>query len=573
MNGVYFETQNLNTYLVYPINKDDKLDSMSVGMLTNNEIPGFSQMIVSQLNDDKFLKYNVTSKISVNDFFSGPVNKKRLLYVFKGIINAVISSEEYMIDSKYIVLDKEFIFTDVSTYETIVICFPIEDENNDQPDFAAFFKTIMFTTQFDQTENCDYVAKIINYLNSSSFSANDFKDLLNNILGEDTAQPAPAVNLTKPQPQVNNQPAMPVQPAVPVDTNPVSKPFQPAGTPNGFTVAPPVKTPAVQQQAAVPAMQNNQQNSFGSMNVPGANNNSQIMQVPSAQKQNAKTGFATPPQNTQQAPQDNTSNEKEISLFYLLQHYNSENAAAYKAQQAAKKKNKNQAQAAKKQQPQTMNNVPNTAVNVPGMAAAPTPVQPQQNQNNVKPTFQSNAPAMQNVPQPIQQTPVQQISFNTNQYMQQQAVPKTSVNQNVVHPQPVTYSTTVQSPDFGGTTVLGARGFGQETTVLGGNAGTVSAVSPYLYRVKNNESIRINKESFIIGKERSFVDYFIADNSAISRSHAKISIKDNKYYITDTNSTNHTYLNGQMIQSSTDVEIRNGDKIRLANEDFEFKVF
>lgn len=41
----------------------------------------------------------------------------------------------------------------------------------------------------------------------------------------------------------------------------------------------------------------------------------------------------------------------------------------------------------------------------------------------------------------------------------------------------------------------------------------------------------------------------------------------------DTNSTNHTYVNGKMIQSNIEVEIENGDKIRFGNEDFEFRMF
>lgn len=41
--------------------------------------------------------------------------------------------------------------------------------------------------------------------------------------------------------------------------------------------------------------------------------------------------------------------EKSISLFYLLQHYNSANAAAYKAQKAQKKQAKNQAPKEKKE--------------------------------------------------------------------------------------------------------------------------------------------------------------------------------------------------------------------------------
>lgn len=76
-----------------------------------------------------------------------------------------------------------------------------------------------------------------------------------------------------------------------------------------------------------------------------------------------------------------------------------------------------------------------------------------------------------------------------------------------------------------------------------------------------------------MGKERSYVDYFIGDNTAISRSHADFIIRDGKYYIVDKNSTNHTFVNGIMIQSNVETAITHGDIIRLANEDFEFRLY
>ena len=83
----------------------------------------------------------------------------------------------------------------------------------------------------------------------------------------------------------------------------------------------------------------------------------------------------------------------------------------------------------------------------------------------------------------------------------------------------------------------------------------------------------VDKPVFRIGKEKSFVDYFIGDNTAISRSHANIITRDGEYTIQDTNSTNHIYIDGLMIQSNIEVKITHGTKIRLANEDFEFKLY
>jgi pSer/pThr/pTyr-binding forkhead associated (FHA) protein len=147
--------------------------------------------------------------------------------------------------------------------------------------------------------------------------------------------------------------------------------------------------------------------------------------------------------------------------------------------------------------------------------------------------------------------------------------------QQVVQQQPVqqvSYVPPVQSKplSFGETTVLG--GEMGETTVLGGGMPTVQT-DPHLLRSKNNEKIPLNKPVFRIGKERSYVDYFVSDNTAISRSHANIENQNGEFYVEDTNSTNHTYVNGSMIPSGQKVKLTHGDKVRLANEDFEFKLY
>ena len=125
--------------------------------------------------------------------------------------------------------------------------------------------------------------------------------------------------------------------------------------------------------------------------------------------------------------------------------------------------------------------------------------------------------------------------------------------------------------NFGETTVLGGGNVG-ETTVLGAMPTGAPQIKPHLIRAKNNERINLDKPVFRIGKEKSYVDYFIGDNTAISRSHANIIAKDGEYYVVDTNSTNHTYVNGGMIQSNVETRITHDTRIRQANEEFTFKL-
>lgn len=505
MNFTY-ENQGNNTFLVYAVDAADTIDSMSLGMVTYNKIPGIASTLFMQMDTSKYIKYNVTSKIPVKQFFAGVVNKKRLIGVFTGITDAMLAAEDYMIDMNMIIMDLDYIFADVTTCETVLICLPVVDDQRATVDLSSFFKNIMFTTQFDQTENCDHVAKIMNYLNSSPvFSLTSFKELLRSITNE-TANGTGAI---KAQPVVPNKPA-PAPAPEPVQTS-VSNP-KPVIVPKSVA-SPKMSSPSNSQ----------------SMNTPAVG-----MRIPQA---------------VQAQPQAQT-NGKQISFFYLMQHYNKENAELYKAQKAAKKSG--QAQPSAASAPQVMKQQPQAGFAIPGQNTS-------LNQGFAIPGQQTPVQTT-----PVQQQPVQQRQVPTPTQQQQPS----QINRQPVYTQP--QMPQGQSMNFGETTVLGGGGIG-ETTVLG--ATPAVQVKPHLIRVKNNEKIDLNKPVFRIGKEKSYVDYFISDNSAISRSHANIISRDGEYFVVDTNSTNHTYVNGVMIQSNIETKIANGAKIKLANEDFEFRLY
>ena len=95
---------------------------------------------------------------------------------------------------------------------------------------------------------------------------------------------------------------------------------------------------------------------------------------------------------------------------------------------------------------------------------------------------------------------------------------------------------------------------------------------PTLIRTLTEEVIRIDKPVFRIGKEENCVDYIVSNNIAISRSHADIISRDGKYFVFDLRSKNKSYINNRVLPAEHEVEIFNGDILKLANEEFLFQV-
>lgn len=558
-----YENQGNNTYLVYKIGASDNVDTMSLGMITNNKIDGIVPTLFTQSDTDRFIKYNISAKVSAKEFLSGVVNKKRLLGVFISVLKAIKSTEEYMIDARRLLIDLEHIYVDVSKCDAMLVCLPLVRQN-ESVNIPMFFKQIMFSTQFDQNENCDYVAQIINYLNSTPvFSVDAFEKLLMDIDADNLniAASKAVVGQQKPvQPQSQSQSQQP-------------KPMQPAMNQ--------LKNAQVQTNMPSQGKMQSQRETQSANNVVQPNQVNFAVPNMNPQNQNRINNNVQMGTNISGTYVETTS-EKQMSMFGLLTHYSKENKQIYERQKAQRKAQK---EAEKNGAAMPGQNVKpsNVSFAIPGQPpqqrpqpaqAQPQNVMPQQPQQQfVQPQrqfTQSNQPqhqfaqpqpmpqAQQKLAQQVQPQPVQNQNANTGMTGNPSVPPQTLENM-------------TKAGNFGETTVLGVGSEAGETTVLGTSQAQI--IKPYLLRIKNNERIELNKPVFRIGKERSYVDYFVSDNTAVSRSHANIINKDNDFYIVDTNSTNHTYVNGSMIQSNVETKIEHGTKIRLANEDFEFFMY
>lgn len=558
-----YENQGNNTYLVYKIGASDNVDTMSLGMITNNKIDGIVPTLFTQSDTDRFIKYNISAKVSAKEFLSGVVNKKRLLGVFISVLKAIKSTEEYMIDARSLLIDLEHIYVDVSKCDAMLVCLPLVRQN-ESVNIPMFFKQIMFSTQFDQNENCDYVAQIINYLNSTPvFSVDAFEKLLMDIDADNLniAASKAVVGQQKPvQPQSQSQSQQP-------------KPMQPAMNQ--------LKNTQVQTNMPSQGKMQSQRETQSANNVVQPNQVNFAVPNMNPQNQNRINNNVQMGTNISGTYVETTS-EKQMSMFGLLTHYSKENKQIYERQKAQRKAQK-EAEKNGAAMPGQNVKASNASFAIPGQPpqqrpqpaqAQPQNVMPQQPQQQFaqpqRQFTQSNQPQRQFAqPQPMpqaQQKPAQQVQ---PQPVQNQNTNTGMTGNPSVPPQILENMT--KAGNFGETTVLGVGSEAGETTVLGTSQAQI--IKPYLLRIKNNERIELNKPVFRIGKERSYVDYFVSDNTAVSRSHANIINKDNEFYIVDTNSTNHTYVNGSMIQSNVETKIEHGTKIRLANEDFEFFMY
>ena len=101
--------------------------------------------------------------------------------------------------------------------------------------------------------------------------------------------------------------------------------------------------------------------------------------------------------------------------------------------------------------------------------------------------------------------------------------------------------------------------------------GEDEVVMASIVRRSNHQAFDICSGENHIGKS-SANEICIDDNAAISRVHAVITSKDGKFSIRDNGSTNHTFVNGVLLQGDAERNLSGGDRILLGNEELIFKI-
>lgn len=467
------EVQGSNTFLVYRIEEKDICDTVTLGMLKNNEIQGLLPFTYSQMDGDIFLKYNVTSKISLAHFLAETVTKKQILTIWQQIIDTFLTLEEYMILQNSVVLDLENIYINVSSLKVEMACLPIMCE---EVDIEDFFKSFIYRTHFAQNEDTSYVVRLIEYFNGKNpFSVTRLKELLQS-LDEDKIQKTEQKEVS----------ASVVKQAV------------------NIQMIPPVEQNHVQMLSRERA---------GVSEPPDLN--------PGFESNYAPPRAVLP------------SKSEKKGLF-----------GGVKEKKNKKEKKKVERGVKADRQAKSNSTVSTFNFAVPGQQ----PSIPLVFVGEEKEQTTGNA---------VTQSAHVQSTFSQTGFSASEGGGGYSL---------------VGGKNFGETTVLNAE-IGETTVLSSEIAGSNTHSSKYLIRSKNQQKIPIHKEIFKIGKEASYVDYCISDNSNISRSHADIIVKGEQIYICDNNSTNHTFVNGMMLLPGEQKELHVHDKIRLANEEFVLKIF
>ena len=486
---IKYQTDSLNTSIVYTLDPDERLDTFTNGMLVNNNIKGILAQSYEINNNVCTLSYTVSRGIPLSTLIKQSLKKEVVLTILKNIADILVRTEEYMLDVDKILLDNEYIFVNTATLEAGMILVPTNKPYG-KP-FRAFIKNCIVTGVFDLSEDASYVMQINNFLNvKSNASVKEISGFLDGLLQNKAVGGIPAMpqvsNTASQTPQAVQQPA-PQKPSL-------QKP------------APAAKAPAKQEPAANKAQPE-------LLPVGGASNNAQ------PQKKGLFGGMF-------EKKEKKPANPAPAGSFAGMQIPGMESSPAMAV-------------------PQPMQ---------PAQSAQP--VKQEKPQKPAKPQKPEKAPKLDK-PKPFMKN--------------DQPMPIPPSPQNIM-PEPVPLAQAYQN--FSEETQQVYDQSGGEGTVMMGQAVSSAGAVVGVLEHRNGSAVMIEKDCFFIGKgtNTSIVNDLVIRNENVSRNHAIIERSGGSFFVKDNNSTNGTYLNGKRITPNIRQELKNGDRVVFANEEYIFMI-
>lgn len=542
MRKVSFKVRNIGSekYLSYILNDDCEFDEELLDYLEENKIPELIDIIYEEDDENDYLTYNVTGRTTVDALLSNTVNAEKILGIVRGVASGIVNLRDLGIPASYVILHKGFTYVNPVTYDVGMLCVPVEADANINAEFRTFVKDILTSVKYDDSEDCNYVARLLNLLNTDKFTVRNFYSQLTELM-ESAGMQVEEKFLDIDGDISVSQSTVDTSPDTSMDDLPEYKDV-----------------------------------SFGEDDGSEEEDDT-VADVDSLFKD--LTFDDSEKQEEGKSVSDGIDMSVfDDSVFDDLETENVDDDSDYTEALTS------DVEVPEPQEPKTQSSLTEVAQTTDGVMEVELERQEEQIPVLISTDeVMDNPPVVKNIKinraKIIQKAvvdaeesridnPTEQIT--APQYMNGEAVePETNMD-------PVTSKVETEEKKGTGSTVELTGGMNvvkdSDSEVAAAVSKGVPKAMPYIVRVNTGERVMINKAVFKIGKAGRGVDYHVGGNGAISKVHIIICQREDGCYLKDNKTTNGTYLNGQRLDDNGEMKLSNDAMISIGGEDFIFKL-
>lgn len=563
MRKVNFKVRNIGSekYLSYVLDDDCDFDEELLDYLEDNKIGELIDIIYEEDDENDYFTYNITDRVTVDTLFKDKVNAEKLLGVIRGIATSIVNLRDLGIPISYIILHRGFTYVNPVTYDVKLICLPVESGASMNAEFRHFAKNLIVNAQYDTTEDCNYIAKVLNLLNVEKFTIRAFAGELTELM---------------------ESAGMDVEEAY-VDLDGGIEVSQSANAVadegNGIDDLPEFKDVAFDEE-------DDDGLDMYEEEPTEANTIFKDLDLDAEEPYDGETETLTSGESVAAGVGSvnmdafDDSALEELKIDDTLEEYPDDEVAS--EEEAAAEPELDIEDIIPEIKPvkiqPKVEEIAHTAEGVTEVApVAETEDKPVLIDTTEIDDLIDHPPVMKSIK--INRAKIIQRAVNELEDdkienptenviasgLDADAEPETNMD-------PATIPEAGNDDETGSTVELTAGMNVVPDTEEDNKASNAPKAMPYIVRVNTGERVMINKAVFKIGKANRGVDFTISGNGAVSRVHAIIYQREDGCYLKDNKTTNSTYVNGQKLAENQEVLLKNDSEIVLGDEDFIFKL-
>lgn len=600
-------------FLTFNIDNEAELDEELLDYLEEEEPAGIVPVIFEEGEEFDTFSYNVTDKIHLSELSEQEINAEMVLLVLRGLVMALIDMAEYRVPVSYLVLNRHYIYID-SDYKVEFVCIPLEEMREDV-DISHFLRNFLASLRFESSDNDNYVARLFTYINNHEvFNLRNMLSLVETLMEDLGIEIPDDANEIYAEYHEVEEVSSDTTVLTSEEETDISQVMDDLAAAEELDDAEDIET-AMSDLAAQSEEDTGKLAAEEEVDEPEkveeeeAEEPEEVEEEEAEEPEEIEEEEAEEPEEVEEeeASEPEEVEEEETEKPEEVEEKETDESESEEAEEAEKPEEVEGEEPEQKPAKKSVLELDEESREMVNklkekLAGSKKEKQPKHTEKEIKkPTFKtkdtssvgvviqddldeflaekemeeqvthhedSGLKIRKNIKvsrASILKNTQEELKAAEEKEAEQKALEEVTEAEDEVTEVAETEDEEVVSNSILSQTISGATG------LLRGNV-NVPKVNPYLIRVNTNERIMITKQNFKVGKASMGVDYTVKGNGAVSRVHAVIMNKDGIYYIRDNKSTNHTYVNGKMLEEGENELLTQDCKIVLGDEEFIFKL-
>ena len=580
MKKISFRVRNFDKeqFLTFNIDNEAELDEELLDYLEEEEPAGIVPVIFEEGEEFDTFSYNVTDKIHLSELSEQEINAEMVLLVLRGLVMALIDMAEYRVPVSYLVLNRHYIYID-SDYKVEFVCIPLEEMREDV-DISHFLRNFLASLRFEPSDNDNYVARLFTYINNHAvFNLRNMLSLVETLMEDLGIEIPDDANEIYAEYHEVEEVSSDTTVLTGKEETDISQVMDDLAAAEELEDAEDIETAmsdlAAQSEEDTGKLATEEE--IEEAEEPEEAEEEKTEEPKKAEEEEAEEPEEAEEEEPEEVEEEEIEEPEEAKepeqkpakkSVLELDEESQEMVNKLKEKLAGSKKEKQPKSTEKEIKKPTFKTKDTSSVGVVIQDDLDEFLAEKEMEEQATHHEDSGLKIRKNIKvsrASILKNTQEELKAAEEKEAEQKALEEVTEAEDEVTEVAETEEEEVVSNSILSQTISGATG------LLRGNV-NVPKVNPYLIRVNTDERIMITKQNFKVGKASMGVDYTVKGNGAVSRVHAVITNKDGIYYIRDNKSTNHTYVNGKMLEEGENELLTQDCKIVLGDEEFIFKL-